>query len=86
MNLEEQFKQAEADLMKLHHKPDNNTLLQLYSYHKQAMKGDAPEKDPSGMFDLVGKAKFAAWASQRGRSSEECMKSYIELVEKLKGK
>ena len=42
MQLEEQFKKAEADVMNLSRRPDNETLLRLYGYHKQATKGDAP--------------------------------------------
>jgi acyl-CoA-binding protein len=86
MNLEEQFKQAESDVANLSFRPDNETLLRLYSFHKQAMKGDAPEEGPSNMFDFVSKAKHEAWSQQRGRTKEQCMENYVALVEELKAK
>jgi acyl-CoA-binding protein len=39
---------------------------------------------PENPFDFVKKAKFEAWASLKGKTPEEAMKDYIELVEKLK--
>jgi diazepam-binding inhibitor (GABA receptor modulator, acyl-CoA-binding protein) len=86
MNLEEQFKKAEADVANLSFRPDNDTLLRLYGFHKQVMKGDAPDEDPSGMFDFVGKAKYEAWNKQKGRTKEQCMTDYIALVEELKAR
>jgi acyl-CoA-binding protein len=33
----------------------------------------------------VGKAKYEAWAALKGKSRDEAMREYIELVRKLKG-
>ena len=84
MQLEEQFKKAEADVMNLSRRPDNETLLRLYGYHKQATKGDAPAEGPTNIFDFVGKAKYEAWSRHRGRSRFECIQDYVNLVEELK--
>jgi diazepam-binding inhibitor (GABA receptor modulator, acyl-CoA-binding protein) len=83
MTLEEQFKQAEGDVQKLKSRPDNNTLLRLYSYHKQAMKGDAPDEGPTNIFDFVGKAKYEAWKNAKGLSTEQAMQEYVNLVNEL---
>jgi acyl-CoA-binding protein len=37
------------------------------------------------MFDFVGKAKFDAWTNLKGKTREEAMQEYINLVNKLKG-
>jgi acyl-CoA-binding protein len=84
MDFEKQFKKAEADVMNLSRRPGNETLLRLYGYHKQVMKGDAPTEGPTNIFDFVAKAKYEAWSKQRGRSRDECMKDYIDLVEQLR--
>jgi len=84
MELKEQFEQAVADSKSLPEKPDNSTLLQLYSLYKQSTEGDVNSEPPSNPFDFVAKAKYSAWESLKGKPSDEAMKEYIELVEKLK--
>ena len=61
---------------------DNETLLELYSLYKQATEGDVQGEAPSG-FDFRGAAKFAAWEKQRGKSADEAMQAYIDLVDRL---
>lgn len=85
MELKEQFEQAAAESKNLPEKPGNDILLQLYSLYKQGSSGDVNTEPPSNPFDFVGKAKYEAWASLKGKSSEEAMKEYISLVNKLKG-
>ena len=85
MSMEEQFKQAVAESKNLATKPDNETLLQLYSLYKQATEGDATGDGPDNMFDFVGKAKFEAWKSLQGKSKEGAMQEYVALVQRLKG-
>ena len=65
-------------------RPDNATLLRLYSLYKQATDGDAPAEGDAGMFDFVAKAKHNAWDSLRGKSKEQAMKEYIQLAGSLK--
>ena len=85
MELQQLFEQAVANSKMLSEKPSNEVLLQLYSLYKQATEGDATEdKAPGNAFDFVGKAKFNAWSEQKGKSKEDAMKGYVDLVEKLK--
>jgi diazepam-binding inhibitor (GABA receptor modulating acyl-CoA-binding protein) len=85
MELKEQFEKAAADSKNLSSKPDNETLLQLYSLYKQGTEGDINTEAPSNPFDFVAKAKHEAWESLKGKSKEEAMGEYVKLVEKLKG-
>lgn len=85
MDLKEQFEQAAADSKTLSQKPGNEVLLQLYSLYKQGSTGDVNTDPPSNPFDFVNKAKHEAWSSLKGKSQEDAMKEYIELVKKLKG-
>lgn len=84
MTLKEAFEQAVADSKALTSRPDNNTLLQLYSLFKQANEGDAPDEGPSNPFDFIAKAKHEAWVKLQGVSSEEAMSQYVALVNNLK--
>ncbi|RYZ47486.1 MAG: acyl-CoA-binding protein [Sphingobacteriales bacterium] len=85
MNLQDAFAIAQADSKNLAAKPDNDTLLQLYSLYKQATAGDATGDGPENMFDFVGKAKHEAWSGLKGMSRETAMEQYVALVNKLKG-
>jgi diazepam-binding inhibitor (GABA receptor modulator, acyl-CoA-binding protein) len=85
MDLKTQFEQAAADSKTLTEKPGNDVLLQLYSLYKQGSSGDVNSDPPSNPFDFVGKAKYDAWAALKGKSAEEAMQEYIDLVKKLKG-
>jgi acyl-CoA-binding protein len=77
------FDKAVAESKLLPEKPDNRTLLQIYSLFKQATEGDVEGKRP-GFTDLVGRAKYDAWADQKGKGKEEAMQEYIDLIESLK--
>lgn len=79
------FEQAVADSKNLKEKPDNETLLKLYSLYKQSTEGDAPVDGPDNMFDFVGKAKHEAWSQLKGTTKEEAMTRYVALVNQLKG-
>lgn len=84
MDIQQQFEQAVANSKTLTEKPDNDTLLKLYSLYKQSTEGDAGEA-PSNAFDFVAKFKHQAWAALAGTSKEAAMQQYIELVQRLKG-
>lgn len=84
LNLKSQFEQAIKDAESLRERPSNDTLLLLYSLFKQATEGDNPNNPPENPFDFVAKAKYDAWTSLKGKTSEAAMKEYIDLVEKLK--
>jgi len=85
MELKEQFEKAVLESKSLSQKPDNETLLQLYSLYKQATEGDVNTEPPTNMFDFVNKAKHDAWTALKGRSTSQAMEEYINLVNKLKG-
>jgi acyl-CoA-binding protein len=84
MTLTEKFEAAVADSKALSQKPDNETLLEIYSLYKQATAGDAPEKGDYGMFDFVAKAKHDAWSRRKGLLQEEAMEQYVALITRLK--
>jgi diazepam-binding inhibitor (GABA receptor modulator, acyl-CoA-binding protein) len=82
-DLKAQFEQAVAESKQLPEKPDNMTLLKIYALYKQATAGDVEGKRP-GFTDMVGRAKYDAWDGLKGKSSEEAMQEYIDLIESLK--
>jgi len=83
-DLKTQFEKAAQEAQKLPKKPDNETLLRLYALYKQATVGDVSGKRP-GFMDMVGQAKYDAWAKVKGTSKDAAMQAYIDLVNKLKG-
>lgn len=85
MDIKEQFEKAITDSKSLPEKPDNETLLQLYSLYKQSTEGDVSGDEPNNPFDFVNKAKYNAWAALKGTTSEASMQQYVDLVNKLKG-
>jgi diazepam-binding inhibitor (GABA receptor modulator, acyl-CoA-binding protein) len=82
-DLKKQFEQAVADSKSLPEKPDNMTLLKIYALYKQASTGDVDGKRP-GFTDMVGRAKWDAWSLAKGKSTDEAMQEYIDLIESLK--
>jgi diazepam-binding inhibitor (GABA receptor modulating acyl-CoA-binding protein) len=82
-SLKAKFDKAVADSKKLPEKPDNSTLLKIYALYKQASEGDVQGKRP-GFTDLVGRAKYDAWAGVKGKSANEAMQEYVDLIESLK--
>ena len=82
-DLKARFEQAVADSKQLPEKPDNATLLQLYALYKQASSGDAEGKRP-GFADMVGRAKWDAWNEHKGKSTDDAMQQYVDLIESLK--
>ena len=84
MNIQELFQQAVSRSKTLTEKPGNDMLLQLYALYKQSTEGDINIEPPSNMFDLVGKAKFNAWESMKGKPKEAAMQEYVDLIGRLK--
>lgn len=84
MTSKEQFDAAVAASRTLSSKPSNDTLLQLYSLYKQSTEGDVNVDPPSNPFDFVSRAKFEAWSALQGKSQEEAMQEYVQLVDKLR--
>ena len=63
-DIDEQFQAAVAASTELPAKPNQDTMLKLYSLYKQATEGDVEGKRP-GFTNPVGRAKYDA----RGNSS-----------------
>lgn len=82
-DLKKTFEKAVADSKNLPEKPDNQTLLKIYSLYKQATAGDVEGKRP-GFTDMVGRAKWDAWNELKGKSADEAMQEYVDLIEGLK--
>ncbi len=82
-DLKTQFEQAAQDSQNLPSRPDNNTMLQLYSLYKQATVGDVNTKRP-GMTDFIGRAKWDAWEKLKGTTQDQAMEQYVALVNQLK--
>jgi diazepam-binding inhibitor (GABA receptor modulating acyl-CoA-binding protein) len=83
MSLQEDFKKAaERSKKDIKERPTNEELLKLYALYKQGDEGDVKGERPGG-FDFKAIAKYNAWEELKGKSSEEAMKEYIDLVTKL---
>lgn len=83
-DMQERFDQATKDVQDLPARPDSQTLLKLYALFKQATEGDVSGPRP-GFTDFKGRAKYDAWADQKGVSSEDAQQAYIDLVKRLTG-
>ena len=82
--INELFEQAKKDVELLTERPSNETLLSLYGLFKQATEGDNTNNPPENPFDFVSKAKFESWLALQGKTKEDAMQEYINLVQKLK--
>lgn len=83
-DLDAAFEQAQKDVKTLTERPSNDDLLALYSLFKQATDGDVSGKRP-GMLDMVGRAKYDAWAKLSGTSADDAKQQYIDKVNALVG-
>ncbi|GBU14707.1 acyl-CoA-binding protein [Polaromonas sp.] len=81
-DLKAAFDQAMLDSKDLSERPSNMTLLKIYALYKQGSTGDNAEKKP-GFSDLVARAKWDAWSSLKGKSQDEAMQQYIDLIADL---
>ena len=61
---------------------DQITLLGLYSYYKQATKGDATERRP-GILNMRARTKYDKWADLSGMTKEKAQEKYIRTVQEL---
>ena len=82
-DLKKKFDAAAADSKNLSEAPGNDVKLKMYGLFKQAGAGDVTGSRPS-FTDLVGRAKYDAWAAVKGTSTEDAMRQYIDLAESLK--
>jgi diazepam-binding inhibitor (GABA receptor modulating acyl-CoA-binding protein) len=82
-DLTTRFNDAVAASKTLSERPDNMTLLKMYSLYKQGSQGDVTGERP-GMTDFVARAKWDAWQAQAGKSREQAMEEYVALYDSLK--
>ncbi|WP_420225987.1 acyl-CoA-binding protein [Pigmentiphaga litoralis] len=82
-DLTTRFNDAVAASKTLSERPDNMTLLKMYSLYKQGSQGDVTGERP-GMTDFVARAKWDAWQTQAGKSREQAMEEYVALYDSLK--
>jgi acyl-CoA-binding protein len=78
------FEKALKDVKTLTKRPSNDDLLTLYALFKQATDGDVSGSRP-GMLDMVGRAKYDAWAKLKGATKDSAMQKYIDKVKSLLG-
>lgn len=81
-DLKKRFEAASQAVKKLAEDPGNDVKLQLYALYKQGTEGDVQGKRP-GFTDMIGRAKYDAWAKVKGSSEDDAMKQYIDLVKSL---
>ena len=82
-DLQKKFEAAVAQSKSLSERPDNGTLLQLYALYKQGTSGDAQGSRP-GFGDMIGRAKYDAWAKFKGTAKDDAMQQYVDLIDSLK--
>lgn len=63
---------------------NNDQKLTLYGLFKQGTSGDV-EGDRPGILSMEARAKYDAWAKNKGKSKEDAQREYIAYVEQLKG-
>lgn len=81
-DLKAQFEQAQKDVNTLSKRPSNDDFLFLYAHFKQANLGDV-KGDRPGMMDIVGRAKYDAWAKLKGTGKDAAMQKYVDKVAAL---
>ena len=80
MSIELQFEKAVFYIRNGQQTDSNNEKkLGYYKYYKQVTNGDVTGKQPWAV-QLEARAKWDAWNSVKGLSSEKAMKKYIELL------
>ncbi|KAI1716421.1 acyl coA binding protein domain-containing protein [Ditylenchus destructor] len=83
MSLDERFQAAVTIVQKLPKdgpvQTSNEQKLKFYSLFKQATIGDVNTERP-GFFSIVEKAKWDAWKSLEGTSSDEAKEKYVEAL------
>jgi diazepam-binding inhibitor (GABA receptor modulator, acyl-CoA-binding protein) len=83
MLLQQEFDRAVEESKILTQRPSNEELLQLYALYKQATEGDITGERPGG-FDFKAIAKHDAWENLKGKTKEQAIQEYINLVAELK--
>ncbi|ALC40004.1 CG8814 [Drosophila busckii] len=64
------------------YQPSTSMMLKFYGLFKQATEGACAPKKP-GFWDVVGRAKWDAWNSNRHLSKEQAMEGYVESLKEI---
>ena len=81
-DLDQSFEAAAAASSSLPASTSNDSKLALYGLFKQAKSGDAAGKRP-GFTDPVGRAKYDAWAKNKGMPIDQAKQAYVDMVTSL---
>lgn len=79
--LKQEFDDAVERVQALPKQP-SHVLLRLYGLYKQSTVGDATGSRP-GALDFKGRAKWDAWASNKGTSLDDAAEEYVAFCEEL---
>ena len=82
-DLQAEFDAAVTNSKSLSERPDNATLLKLYGLYKQATAGDNSGQKP-GFADMIGRAKWDAWAGFKSTPQDKARQQYIDLIDSLR--
>ncbi|XP_073822690.1 uncharacterized protein [Musca autumnalis] len=64
------------------YQPSTVMMLKFYGLFKQATEGPCTSKRPA-FWDVVGKAKYDAWNSNRHLTKEQAMQKYVEGLQEI---
>jgi acyl-CoA-binding protein len=76
------FNDAVERVLQMTKEPSNEDKLKLYGLFKQSTVGDINIECPS-IFNMTGRAKWAAWNEHKGKTMEQAKTKYISVVNKL---
>jgi len=79
MSNSKEFLTAAEYVKKLRNSPNNDELLELYKYYKQATVGDNNTSRPF-MMNMKAVSKWDAWNTVKGTSTHDSEVEYIKLV------
>jgi diazepam-binding inhibitor (GABA receptor modulator, acyl-CoA-binding protein) len=87
-DLDAQFTAAQELSKSITERPSNDQLREIYGLYKQASLGDAETSGAKrpGRLDLVGRAKYDAWAGKKGLDSDTAKQQYVDLINGLAGR
>ncbi|MBE7628891.1 acyl-CoA-binding protein [Tenacibaculum piscium] len=80
-DLDRQFEKAYKKASDFKGKLPPDTMLRLYSYYKQAIKGDKFTYDSND--NLRNAFKFNAWIQLKGMNEKQAKQEYINLVNSI---
>jgi len=85
MSLDEQFNKAAEDVKNMTVRPTDEELKEVYALFKQGTVGDVNTARP-GMLDFKGKAKWDAWETKKGMTTESAKEAYVAKVAEIVAK